>query len=76
MPAIVFHGWASATHPYCGRVTGERPWGPGTYEIPAADAAVLVRDFDGLGPNGGPAFTLIEPTADAPPPPVKPARKR
>lgn len=74
MPAIVFHGWAHATHPYCGRVTGEKQWGPGRYEIESADdATVLVRDFATHGPNGGPAFE-IEAAPDAHP--AQPQRKR
>lgn len=76
MPAIVFHGWTHATHPYCGRVTGEKQWSPGRYQVESADdALVLVRDFATDGPNGGPAFEIPadEPatpheSADAPTP--------
>ena len=72
MPAIVFHGWYKASHPYRGRVSGEQPWNPGRYEIESADEAMmLVRAHENSGPDLGPAFTIIEePAPTAPPAPT------
>lgn len=78
MPAVIFHGFAHGA-PYTGRITGEKPWRPGVYEIPGDDAAILIRDFAAHGPNGGPAFESapeLPPAPSAPPAPAPPPKRR